>query len=161
MASTYDISAGTSDLLYQNHSPEYQVLSKVVDWSKFSGTGTGATSATADIITIPANFVVEDVLCKVLVAGTASSTCGVGDSADSVYYLANAVACDAAANVIVNTGQTAGASGKFKDATSATTLGQKMVKSYTAASKLVVVLGASTAPATGKMQFYVRGYSLI
>jgi len=166
--STSDLSTGIYDGGFQKHSLEYQVLSKVVDFAKFVGTtdsnGTNTAAAgvagnTADVITIPAGFVVEDVLTKVVTAGTAASTVAVGDTADAVYYLAS-VNSAATAATIVKTGDTAGAGGKFKDVTSVTTFGQNMSKVYSTASKLVVTLG-STAPTTGKMQFTVRGYSLV
>lgn len=163
MAVNYDLTAGTSDLLFQAHDQSSQVLTKVIDWAKFTGTAAGTTGQSAAIITIPAGFVVEDVYYKTVVAATTASTMHIGDSSDAVYYFAADQGLPAAAaGTVVFAGQVAGgASGKFKDIATVTTLCQKMLKPYTAASQLVVTLGTTTAPIAGKTQFYVRGFQLL
>lgn len=154
MASTYDLSAG-SDGLFQKQSPDGCLLSKVVDFAKFTGSAAGSATNTADVITIPAGFIVEDVYYKILTASsTASSVFGVGDSGDSVYYMANTMDATATAGTIVKTG--AGAASDFHDIATVTALANSLTKDYETASKLVVVLGA-TAPLNGKVLFIVRG----
>lgn len=154
----YDITAGTSDLNFQKRSFENQTLSRVLDFSKFTGTAAGTAADTADVVTIPAGFVVESLFVKVVTAsGTASSTFGVGDSASSVGFLANTTdATQAAGTVIPSTGTYLLAS--FAT-TPAVTGVLSQGKVYTTANKVRVVLG-STAPLTGKIQVVVRGFFL-
>lgn len=153
----YDITAGTSDLNFQTHELDFQLLSRVVDFAKFTGSAAGAAADTADILTIPAGFTVEEVYYKILVASTTSSSVfGAGDSADSTYYFPNTVSATATAGTIAKTVTTATAS-KFKGSSAtAATLVDLSTKLYSTADKLRVVLGA-TAPLNGKVQFVVRG----
>ncbi len=156
----YDITLGLGDFNFQRAETQHQTLSRIVDFSKFTTAGAAGSAAdTADVITIPANFVVEDVYVTIKTASTTtSSTFGVGDAADSVYYLPNTTDATATAGTVDHT--VAGASGKFKDVTSATTLANSMEKVYTTASTLRVVLG-STAPQNGKIKIDVRGFYLV
>lgn len=152
----YDLTSGTATKNYQTHDLGRGQLSNTVDFALFTGTAAGSAADTADIITIPAKFVVEDVFTIVGTAsGTASSVFGVGDAADSVYFLPNTVAATAAAGTVVKTGT--GAGSKFKDGTSVATYSANTVKYYTTASTLRVVLGA-TAPLNGKVKVIVRGF---
>ena len=153
----YDLTKGV-DGLYQNHELAQQVFSKTVDFSKFAnGVSYGAQTEYADVITIPAGFVVEDVYYKVITASTtSSSTFSVGDSADPVYYFA---ATTPATDVAGTIGKTTAYSGKFHDLTSVTTLGQTLTKVYSSADALRVKLG-TTAPVNGVVKFYVRGFML-
>lgn len=154
MASTYDLSAG-SDGLFQKNTLDGGLLSKVVDFAKFTGSAAGAATNTADVLTIPAGFIVEDVLVKVLTPSTTgSSVFGVGDSAGSSGYLPNTTSATAAAGTITK------ASGSYLFTTFATTPAVTALtsagKAYETASKLVVLLGA-TAPLNGKVLVIVRG----
>lgn len=156
--SNYDITAGTSDLNFQKHDLGFTVLSRMVDFSKFTGSAAGSATDTADIINLPAGFVVEAVGYKIITAsGTASSVFGVGLSGDSVYFLPNTTSATATAGTIGITG--AGAASKFNDITSVTTYANSSYKVISTADTLRVVLGA-TAPATGKVQFFVKGWNL-
>ena len=155
----YDISLGLADQNFQREIKVAQTLSRVVDFSKFTTTGVaGAAADTADILTLPVGFTVEDVFATVLVASTTSSSVfGVGDSSDSAYYIPNTTSATAAAGTVA---KSAGVSGKFKDTTSVTTLAGSMSKTYTTAGTLRVLLG-STAPLNGKVRIDVRGFQLI
>ena len=154
--SNYDLTAGTSTKLYQSHDLQRGQLVNKVDFSLFTGSAAGAATDTADVITIPAGFVVEDVFTVIDTASTTSSSVfGVGDAADSAYYLPNTTAATAAAGTVVKTGT--GASGKFKDGTSIASYSAATTKWYTTASTLRVLLGA-TAPLNGKVKFIVRGF---
>jgi hypothetical protein len=154
--SNYDLTTGTSDKLYQKHDQSHAQLVKTLDFSLFTGSAAGAAADTADIITIPAGFVVEDVFTVSDTASTTSSSVfGVGDDADSAYYLPNTTSATATAGTVVKTGT--GASGKFKDGTSVASYSAATCKYYTTASTLRVLLGA-TAPLNGKVKFIVRGF---
>lgn len=156
--SNYVLTAGTSDLNYQKHTYGGETISRLVDFSKFTGTAAGAASDTADIITLPAGFIVESVWAKVITASsTASSTFGLGDSSNSVGYLANTTDATQAAGTIIPS------TGAYLLASFATTPAVTGVlsqgKVYSTAGTLRVVLG-TTAPLNGKVQFVVRGFFL-
>ena len=57
-APDYNLTGGP-DGLFQSHDLSAQILSKTVDFSKYTGTAAGAATKTADVITIPAGFVVD------------------------------------------------------------------------------------------------------
>lgn len=157
--SNYDLTAGTVTKLYQAHDQGWGTLTNQVDFSKFTGTAAGVAADTADVITIPAGFVVEDVYAIIVTASsTGSSVFGAGDQASSTFYLPNTTSATATAGTVVKTG--AGAASAFKDITSVTTLANSMVKFYSAANTLRVVLGA-TAPLNGVVKFIVRGFQTI
>lgn len=151
-AADYSLVAG-ADGLFQSHSLEYQLLSKTVDFSKFTGSAAGVAGKTADVISIPAGFVVENVFVKVLTAGTASSTVNVGDSSAASFI--TGVATDGTA------GTTTAASGSYLFGSFATTPAVSGVynggKLYSAADALRLTLG-STAPVTGSVKVVVKGY---
>ena len=158
----YDTSAGLAgDNSYPQHNFEGQVLSRTIDWSKAKDGVTYLTAAdTLDVLKIPAGFVVEDVYCKIVTAGTASSTVGCGLSGDNVYFWAAAVGTmDSVAGTIFRTGKAATAAGKFKDIASVTALAGAMVKEVPTADTLRLLIGG-TAPIAGKVTFYVRGFML-
>lgn len=152
----YDTKSGASDLNFQKHTPGGHTISRLVDFAKFTGTAAGAAGDTADVITLPAGFVVEDVYYKVIAASTtASSTFGAGTAADNVYFFASTQDATATAGTIVKTG--AGASGDFHDIATVTTLANSLTSVVSTATTLRVLLG-STAPLNGKVQFVVRGF---
>lgn len=152
----YDITAGTSDLNFQKHSVDFQVLSRLVDFSKFTGTAAGAAADTADVLNLPNGFVVTDIGYQIVTASsTATSTFGVGLTADSQFFFANTAAATAAAGTMVLAG--AGAAGKFNDIFSVTTLANSKTKLISPADKIRVVLG-TTAPLNGKVQIVVHGF---
>lgn len=151
----YVITSGTADKLYQTHDTGWKILEKVVDFSKFTGTAAGVAADTADVITIPASFMVENVLAVILTPSTtSSSTFGVGDSSSSTGYLPNTTSATAAA------GTAASASGSYLFTTFATTPAVTALTSagkyYGTADTLRVVLG-TTAPLNGIVKFIVRG----
>lgn len=153
--SNYDLTTGTSDKLYQTHNHSWAVLQKSVDFSKFTGTSAGTAADTADIITIPAGFIVENVIAIIMTpSNTGSSTFGVGDSSSSTGYLPNTTSATATA------GTAASASGPYLYTTFATTPAVTALtaagKYYGTADKLRVVLG-TTAPLNGVVKFIVRG----
>ncbi len=155
----YDITLGLLDKNFQRERKEAPTLSRIVDFSMFTTTGVaGAAADTADVITIPVGFTVEDVITTIVIPSTtASSVFGVGDNADSAWYIPNTTSATAAAGTVA---KTVGVSGKFKDPTSATTLAGSMSKTYTTAGTIRVLLGA-TAPLNGKIKIDVRGYQSI
>ena len=155
----YDITTGLADQNFQREIKRPQVLSRVVDFAKFTTTGvTGTAADTADVITLPAGFTVIDVFTTIVTPSTTSSSVfGVGDSADSAYYIPNTTSATAAAGTVV---KTVGVLGKFKDVTTATTLAASMTKTYTTAGTLRVLLG-STAPLNGKVRIDVNGFQMI
>ena len=151
----YLLTSGTSDKLYQTHNNNWAILEKQVDFSKFTGTAAGVAADTADVITIPAGFIVENVIAVIVTASTtSSSTFGVGDSSSSVGYLPNTTSATATA------GTAASASGPYFYTTFATTPAVTALtaagKYYGTADTLRVVLG-TTAPANGIVKFIVRG----
>lgn len=152
-APDYNLTGGP-DGLFQSHDLSAQILSKTVDFSKYTGTAAGVATKTADVITIPAGFVVENVFVKVLVAGTASSTITVGDSSDADNYVAS-VACDGTAGTVT------AAAGSYLYGSFATTPAVSGVynagKLYSTADAIRLTLGA-TPPTTGKVQVVVKGY---
>lgn len=152
----YDCTNGLNDGNFQAHDLGQAVLTRVLDFAKATTTGVAATAAdTVDVITIPAGFMVEAVATKVITASTTTaSVFGVGDTSDSVFYIAASTSATSVAGTIVATG--AGASGKFNDITSTTTLANSFLKFYSAADKLRVLMG-TTAPLNGKVQFTVIG----
>lgn len=159
MATNYDLTAGTVTKLYQSHDPAWVTLYNKVDFSKFTGTAAGAAADTADVLTLPAGFVVENVLAIIDTPSTTSSgTFGVGDSASSVGYLANTTDATAAAGTVAQ------AAGAYLYTTFATTPAVTALtaagKSYATANKLRVVLG-STAPLNGIVKFVVRGFQIL
>ncbi len=155
----YVITSGTADKLYQTHDPAWVVLEKLVDFSKFTGTAAGAAADTADVITLPAGFIVENVLAIVVTPSTtSSSTFGVGDSSSSTGYLPNTTSATATA------GTAASASGSYLYTTFATTPAVTALtaagKYYGTADTLRVVLG-TTAPLDGVVKFVVRGAQVL
>lgn len=158
----YVTTAGLPNGYFPQHNFEGQVLSRKIDWSKCKdGLSTWVAGDTLDIITIPAGFVVEDVYCVINTAGTASSTASCGLSGDNVYFWAAAVGTmDSAANTIFRTGKAATAAGKFKDIATVTALAGAMVKEIGATADTLRILAGATAPVTGVVTYYVRGFQL-
>ena len=155
----YDITAGTSDLNFQSHTLEWSLISRLIDFSKFTGTASGVASDTSKIITIPAGYSVESITTKIVTASTTtSSTFGLGDSSGAVYYLPSTTSATATAGTVVKTG--AGATSAFNDVTSVTTYANSSVKNYTAADAIVVTLG-TTPPTNGKVRVEVRGFQTV
>jgi hypothetical protein len=155
----YDMTLGLVDQNFQKEMKVPQTLSRVVDFSKFTTTGVaGAAADTADVLTLPSGFTVEDVFVTILVpSSTSSSVFGIGDNSDSGFYLPNTTSATAAAGTVA---KSAGIAGKFKDPTSTATLAAAMSKTYIPAGTLRVLLG-STAPLNGKVRIDVRGFQLI
>ncbi len=155
----YDITAGLADSNFQREIKRSQSLSRVVDFAKFTTGGvTGSAADTADVLTIPAGFTLLDVYATIITPSTtASSVFGVGDNADSAYYIPNTTSATAVAGTVA---KTVGVLGKFKDVTTATTLAASMTKTYTTAGTLRVLLG-STAPLNGKVRIDVNGFQMI
>lgn len=133
---TYNLTTG-ADGYFQKVSTEFTVLSKTVDFSKFTTAGVaGAAGDIAQIITVPANFQIQSVSVVIGTASTtASSTITVEDQAAFDYVTGFAV-----------TGA----------ALTATTAGTP--KLYSAATTINVLLGA-TAPLNGIVTVYVTGFS--
>lgn len=153
----YDITAGTSDLNYQKHSIDYQILSRTVDFAKFTGTAAGAAADTADVLNLPVGFVITDVGYQIVTASsTASSVFGFGLTGDSQFFYPNTTSATASAGTLAIQG--AGAASKFNDITSVTTLANSKFKLISTADKVRVVLGA-TAPLNGKVQILIRGFN--
>lgn len=152
----YDTKSGASDLNFQKHTPGGHTISRLLDFAKFTGTAAGAAGDTADIITLPAGYIVESVWAKIITASsTASSTFGLGDSSNSVGYLANTTDATQTAGTIIPS------TGAYLLTSFATTPAVTGVlsqgKVYSTAGTLRVVLG-TTAPLDGKVQFVVRGF---
>ena len=150
---------GLNDLNFQISRPVAQTRSRIVDFAKFTLTGVaGAAADTADVITLPANFVVMDVKTIIVTASTtASSVFGVGDSASSVGFMPNTTAATSAVGTVVD------ASGANLFTTFATTPAVTAVisngKTYATANAIRVVLGA-TAPLNGKVKVIVYGFQI-
>jgi hypothetical protein len=155
----YDMTLGLVDKNFQREIKVPQTLSRIVDFSQFTTAGVAGVAAdTADVLTIPLGFTVEDVFVTVVLASTTSSSVfGIGDNSDSGYYLPNTTSATAAAGTLA---KSVGVASKFKDPTSATTLAGSMSKTYTTAGTLRVLLGA-TAPLNGKIRVDVRGFQFI
>lgn len=155
MASPYNLRASADGLLAKKMSPI--ILARVVDFSLFTGTAAGAATDVAQIIDIPANFIITGVCSKVVTAGTASSTYSVGDSSSANGF------------ITVTTGKgddTAGTlhkpDGSYVVSSFATTPAVNSVvtslfKHYSAADHIDVKLGA-TPPTTGKILVMVQGF---
>src|ERR1035437_5387307 len=156
---------GLTDLNFQSEHLDTATITRTVDFSKIATGGVpllAASSDTYNVLTIPANFVVEDVYLTTVLQGTASSVLSVGDTADAAYYFAAGTTAPASdTGTIVNTGTVAGASGKFGDVTSVTTYALRMKKAYATASLLTFTLGGANAPVSGKLKFSVRGFYLV
>ena len=150
-APDYNLTGG-ADGKFQSHDLGYQILSKTLDFSLFTGTAAGAGSKTADIITLPAGFVVENVFVSQVTAGTAQIF-KVGDSSSATGYIASV-------NASTGTGitQAAGANlfGSFATtpAVSGVYNGGKV---YSAADAIRVTLD-TTPVTTGVYKFVVKGY---
>lgn len=132
MPSPYTLTTG-ADGYYQKKSAEFTVLSKTVDFAKFTGSTYGVAGDIAKIITIPANFQVQSVSVVVVTASTTSSaTITVEDNAALDYVAGFAV-----------TGTTPSTGGTPKLYPSETTMN--------------VLLGA-TAPLDGIVTVHVTGF---
>jgi hypothetical protein len=135
---TYNLSTG-SDGYFQKTSTELTVLSKTVDFAKFTGSAAGVDGDIATIISIPSNFQVQSVSVAI---GTASTTSGatitVEDAAGTDYVTGFDVT---------------------QAAKTTTTAGTP--KFYVDATTVQVLLGPSTgnAPANGIVTVYVTGFS--
>lgn len=150
-AADYDLTSG-ADGKFQSHDLGFLILSKTLDFAKFTGTAASAGSKTADIITLPAGFVVENVFAKQITAGTAQAfTVGDADSATGFITTLNASS---------GTGITA-ADGAYILTDYATTPAVNNVwsggKLYSTANAVRITLGA-TPVTTGVYQFVVKGY---
>lgn len=156
---------GLTDLNFQVERHYPVQIARTVDFSKLATGGVAVAASSSDtynVLTIPANFVVEDVYIQSILQGTASSTLSCGDTADAAYYFAAGTTIPAAATgTVIKTGTVAGAAGKFKDITSVTTLSLRMTQVYTAASFLTITFAGANAPTSGKLRFYVRGFYLV
>jgi len=159
---TYDLQTGTSDKLYQSHTLDYQVLSRLVDFSLFTGTTYGTAADLAKVITIPTGFLVEEVIYKLIATSSTptASLFSIGDSSAPQYYFASTQTCTGTAGLL-NTiyTMTGGAAGKFKDTTSTATLGASFQKIYTAAD-YISITQTTTAAQNGKILVIVRGCQL-
>jgi len=135
---TYNLSTG-SDGYYQRGSTEYTVLSKTVDFAKFTGSAAGADGETATIISIPANFQIQSVSVAI---GTPSTT------ASSAITVEDAAGTDYVTSFDVTQAITVTATGGTP-------------KFYNAATTIQVLLGPSTtvAPLNGIVTVYVTGFS--
>lgn len=155
----YVVTNGLNDGNFISEERDKTCLARTLNFAKFKDTSVaGASADTADVIVIPAGFVVEDVYYKIITASTtAASTFGLGDSSDSVLFLPNTTSATATAGTI---GKTTAYSGKFHDLTSVTTALQTLTKVYSTADALRVVLG-NTAPLDGSVRFYIRGFYLV
>ena len=155
----YVTTTGLNDSNFQSERLFPQSLSRTIDFAKFTTTSVaGAAADTADVITIPAGFVVEGVFVQIVTASTTgSSVFGVGDSTSSVGFLPNTTAATAAVGTISpSTGALLFAPFATTPAVTALTQG----KAYAAADAVRVVLGA-TAPVNGKIKIFVRGFQLV
>lgn len=156
----YVTTNGLNDGNFQSERQFAQSISRTIDFSKFTTTGVAGVAAdTADVLTIPAGFVVESVFTQIIATSTtASSTFGVGDSSSSVGYLPNTTSATAAAGTMTS------ASGAYLFTTFATTPAVTAVtaagKAYATADTIRVVLG-TTAPLNGKVKIVVRGFTVV
>ena len=155
---TYDLTTGTVDKNYQTHQLDYQVLSRLLDFSVFASSGTSGTAADiSKIITIPAGFVVEECIWRTI-ANTTPTTAlfAIGDSSSGTFYFTSASSSAATVGMPFKTTAVAGG---FKDVTSTTTIGTSLNKLYTAAD-YISVTQLTTAATTGQIQVIVRGCQL-
>lgn len=160
-ASTVDMKSGVLDLNFSNLDIRYSTMTRTVDFATLkSGTTFLAAGESADVLTIPAGFVVEEVLYKIVTASTtASSVFGLGTAADQSYFMANTMDATATAGTTVKTVAVATAS-KFKGSSATpTTLMALSTLVVTSADSLSVLAGA-TAPTNGKVKLFVRGFFL-
>ena len=156
----YDIRTGVTDLNFQAKSFEMQILSRTIDFAKFTGSAAGAAADTADVIDIPAGFVVESVFVQnVTPSTTTSSVFGVGDTSSSVGYFPNTTSATAAATTIVS-GTGAYLLTSFATTPAVNNVVTNIGKAYATADRIRVVLGA-TAPLNGKVKIWVRGWVLV
>jgi len=106
------------------------------------------TAATYELVNVPANFVVMEVLSRVITAFTGSVTLTIGDGDSAAGYLASA---DIAPQTAVTTGiyvnATAGGEAYAKG------------KKYAAADTIDIVLAAATA-AVGQVEIIIIGFQL-
>lgn len=135
---TYNLSTG-SDGLFQKTSTELTVLSKTVDFSKFTGSAAGADGETATIISVPSNFQVQSVSVAIETASTTSGATITVEDAAGLDYVTGFDVTQAA-----KTTTTAGTPKFYVDATT-----------------IQVLLGPSTgaAPLDGIVTVYVTGFS--
>jgi hypothetical protein len=135
---TYNLSTG-ADGYYQKLSTELTVLSKTVDFAKFTGSAAGADGETATIISVPANFQIQSVSVAI---DTASSTSGATITVEDAAGLDYVTGFDVT-----------------QAAKTTTTAGTP--KFYVDATTVQVLLGPSTgaAPANGIVTVYVTGFS--
>lgn len=135
---TYNLSTG-ADGYYQKLSTELTVLSKTVNFAKFTGSAAGADGETATIISVPANFQIQSVSVAI---DTASSTSGATITVEDAAGLDYVTGFDVT-----------------QAAKTTTTAGTP--KFYVDATTVQVLLGPSTgaAPADGIVTVYVTGFS--
>ena len=134
----YNLLAG-ADGLFQKTSTELTVLSKTVDFSKFTGSAAGADGDTAKVIDVPANFQIQSVSVAI---GTPSTTSGATITVEDAAGLDYVTGFDVTQAAKINT--TAGTPKFYVDATT-----------------VQVLLGPSTgnAPLDGIVTVYVTGFS--
>ena len=160
-ASTVDMKSGVLDQSFSNQDVRYSTLTRTVDFATLkSGTTNLAAGESADVLIIPAGFVVEEVLYKILTASTTSSSAfGLGTAADQSYFMADTMAATATAGTTVKTVAVTTAS-KFKGSSATIiTLVDLSTLVVTSADALSVLAG-STAPLNGKVKLFVRGFFL-
>ena len=160
-ASTVDMKSGVLDLSFSNQDIRYSTLTRTVDFATLkSGTTNLAAGESADVMILPAGYVVEEVLYRILTASTtASSVFGLGTAADQSYFMANTMDATAAVGTTVKTVSVATAS-KFKGSSATPiTLVALSTLVVTTADALSVLAGA-TAPLNGKVKLFVRGFFL-
>lgn len=155
MASPYNLRASADGLLAKRM--QSVMFARVVDFSLFTGTAAGVANDVAQIIDIPANFVVESVCSKVITAGTASSTYSVGDSgtANGFITVTTGKADDTAGTLHKPDGSFIVSS--FATTPAVNSVVTSLFKHYSTADHIDVKLGA-TPPTTGKILVMVKGF---
>lgn len=161
-----DSTAGLSEGLFTRHYVD-QLLVRDVDMTKINAGSTLAVGDTADIITIPKGFVVEDVYVQVLTSGTTTSKFGLGNSSVADCYIAQVLADVTAGKIYKSGGSTAGG---LHDVATVTTLGLQTsttapgfalaATAITPAASTIRLTQSVTANLIGKLRVIVRGYQL-
>ena len=153
---TYDLQTGTADKNYQAHTLDYQVISRLVDFSLFTGTTYGAAGDLAKIITIPTAFLVEEVFYKLVTASTTptASLFSLGDSSSPAYYFPSTSTSTGTTGTLFV--KTAGAAGTFKDTASTVAFAGSFQKFYSS-TDYISITQTTTAAQNGKILVVVRG----
>lgn len=135
---TYNLSTG-SDGFFQHTSTELTVLSKTVNFAKFTGSAAGADGDIATIISVPSDFQIQSVSVAIETASTTPGATITVEDAAGLDYVTGFDVTQAA-----KTTTTAGTPKFYVDATT-----------------IRVLLGPSTgdAPLDGIVTVYVTGFS--